>query len=141
MAANASSAAVERLSATPWCRSLLESPKWTRTRTLSRVPKPSGEDSFFAETLSSSRTIRSCTTLRPTEELSNEIPGMYYGQVKVLFELGDGLNGHPKIAHGGFVATMLDEAMGVLITINIEAKKKKSVRPHEGMNCFTACKS
>ncbi|KAJ4305298.1 hypothetical protein N0V90_000829 [Kalmusia sp. IMI 367209] len=132
------SAAIERLSATPWCRALLESPEWTPTRTASRSPKPSGEDSFFAETLRSSRTIRSCTTLQPTEESKKGVEGVYHDSVHVIFEIGDGLNGHPNIAHGGFVATMLDESMGVLLTINMETKMKKRMRPHEGMNCFTA---
>lgn len=58
-------------------------------------------------------------------------------------DLGDGLNGHPKILHGGFVATMLDEVCGVLITLNLKARvlRKRDegmLAPHEGMSGFTA---
>lgn len=34
----------------------------------------------------------------------------------VVLELGDGLNGHANIAHGGFVSVMLDDVMGVANT-------------------------
>lgn len=129
-------AAIARLSSTPWCDALISAPQWTPTRTASRVPKPTTEDSFFAETLGTSRTIRACLTLRPIEEDEGD---MAYKEVRTIMELGDGLNGHPRVAHGGFAATMLDEVCGVLITLNIEARVKRTMGPHEGMNCFTAC--
>lgn len=129
--------AIARLSGTPWCAALINDPAWTPTRTASRVPKPTSEDSFFAETLGTPRTIRSCLTLRPKEKAEGD---MAFREVRTIMELGDGLNGHPRICHGGFVATMLDEVLGVLITLNIEERMKKRVDPHEGMSCFTACK-
>lgn len=135
-------AAIAHLSQTPWCAALIDSPEWTPTRTASRVPKPTTEDSFFAETLGTSRTIRSCLTLRPVKE--EEDGDMVFKEVRTIMELGDGLNGYPRMAHGGFVATMLDEVMGVLLTLNIEAKNQRRLEvgrmgPDEGMNCFTAC--
>ncbi|KAF2244420.1 hypothetical protein BU26DRAFT_434962 [Trematosphaeria pertusa] len=134
-------AAIAHLSQTPWCAALIDSPEWTPTRTASRVPKPTTEDSFFAETLGTSRTIRSCLTLRPVKE--EEDGDMVFKEVRTIMELGDGLNGYPRMAHGGFVATMLDEVMGVLLTLNIEAKNQRRLEvgrmgPDEGMNCFTA---
>ncbi|KAF2738082.1 hypothetical protein EJ04DRAFT_429744 [Polyplosphaeria fusca] len=119
---------------TPWCAQLIQSPDWTPTRTASRVPKPTSEDSFFAETLGTQRTIRNCLTLRPTKE---EVDGpVQYKEVRTLMDLGSGLNGHPHICHGGFVATVLDEGFGVLLTLNLG--KKMQSRPHESMNTFTA---
>lgn len=88
-------ATIGRLSAIPWCRTLLESPAWTRTHTSSRIPKPSTEDSFFAETLGTQRNIQSCTALRPTEESDGSIDEIYYDELRVIYELGDGVNGWP----------------------------------------------
>jgi hypothetical protein len=89
-------ATIGRLSAIPWCRTLLESPGWTRTHTSSRIPKPSTEDSFFAETLGTQRNIQSCTALRPTEESDRSIDEIYYDELRVIYELGDGVNGWPS---------------------------------------------
>jgi thioesterase superfamily protein 4 len=60
-----------------------------------------------------------------------------------MMDLGDGLNGHPKICHGGFVATMLDEVIGVLITLNLVPKMErlKIEGSRSQLNCFTACES
>ena len=91
-----SSTTIERLIAIPWCRALLESPQWTITRTASRIPKTSTEDSFFAETLGTERNVRSCTALRPTEESQNGMEDTYYEELKIIYELGDGLNGWPS---------------------------------------------
>lgn len=58
-------------------------------------------------------------------------------------DLGDGLNGYPQIAHGGFVATLLDEVCGVLIVLNVEAQgqRQKELGQSEtpSMTYFTAC--
>lgn len=129
-------AAIVRLSGTPWCAALINDPAWTPTRTESRVPKPTSEDSFFAETLGTQRTIRACLTLRPAHE---EVGGDWaYRHIRVLMELGDGLNGHPRICHGGFVATMLDEVLGALIVLDIEARRRRG-EAAQNMSCFTAC--
>ncbi|KAF2645054.1 hypothetical protein P280DRAFT_487523 [Massarina eburnea CBS 473.64] len=138
-------AVIARFSSTPWCNAYITSPNWALANTASRVPKPTSEDSFFAETLGTSRTIRAVLTLRPTKELEdgNALGDMTYGEVVTMMELGDGLNGHPRIAHGGFIATMLDEVMGVLLTLNIEARVKRKrdmgvLGSDEAMNGFTA---
>ncbi|KAF2016130.1 Thioesterase/thiol ester dehydrase-isomerase [Aaosphaeria arxii CBS 175.79] len=133
-------AAIAHFKTIPWAAAIISDPQWTPTRTASRVPKPTTEDSFFAETLGTDRTIRHCLTLRPT--VAEEGTQIAYKEVRTMMELGEGLNGHPKILHGGFVATMLDEICGVLITLNLEKKverlRKEGLSPHGGMNCFTA---
>ncbi|KAF1959822.1 hypothetical protein CC80DRAFT_489902 [Byssothecium circinans] len=138
-------AAIARLSTTPWCAALISSPDWVPVNTVSRIPKSNGEDSFFAETLATPRGVQTCLTLRPTKELDGRdgSNNMVFGEVMVIIKLGDGLNGHAKIVHGGFAATMLDEALGALITLNAEARMKRKERlgelgPHEAMACFTA---
>lgn len=121
----------------PWCDALIEDPAWTPTGTASRVPKPTSEDSLFAETMRTNRTIRHCLTLRPTEA---ERDAPEYREIRMLMDLGNGLNGHANICHGGFVATMLDEVIGALITLNME-KKMEKMKPgstDSKLHCFTA---
>ena len=106
------------------------------------MPKASKEDSFFAETLGTSRTIRHCLTLQPSVARDADV---LVKEVRTIMELGDGVNGHPEICHGGFVATMMDEVFGVLVTMMLESKMKKMRREgtlgeNSGLNCFTACK-
>jgi thioesterase superfamily protein 4 len=112
----------DHLALIPWVATLLNNPKWTRTRTASRVPKSSGEDSFFAETLATDHTIRACLTFKPTDKADGDFP---FREIVTVVDLGDGLNGYPQICHGGMLATLLDEVCGVLI---VELKKERSLR-------------
>jgi len=108
---------VEYFKSLPWCAEIMNNTNYTITPMLSRIPKGSSEDSFFAETLQSERTIRKCLTLNthPDNHLDPPIQ-----QVFSFFELGTGLDGFPNISHGGFVATMLDESMVFLLAVNQE---------------------
>jgi thioesterase superfamily protein 4 len=135
--------ALNRLKSIPWAAALINDPKWTPATTASRFPKPSGEDSFFAETLATERTIRALLTLRPVKEEEGD---QAYTEIVEMIDLGDGLNGFPQIALGGFVATMLDEVCGVLIVLNVEKKierlrKLGRLDSSVSMNYFTACKT
>ncbi|KAE9983244.1 hypothetical protein BLS_009006 [Venturia inaequalis] len=102
-----------------WCRDLIENPLYHTSPTNSRLPKDTTEDSFFAETLQTDRTVRKCLTLNvaPDDNLNPTIP---IREVLAFFELGNGVNGFPNLCHGGFVATLLDEVMGILLSVNQE---------------------
>jgi thioesterase superfamily protein 4 len=133
-------AVIAELSSIPWAAALINDRKWTVIRTSSRSPKPTGEDSFFAETLSTDRTIRSILTFRPTQEEEDDLA---YKEIKTIVDLGAGLNGYPQIVHGGFAATLLDEACGILVMLIMDKKVQRQrdlgqtvARP----NYFTACK-
>lgn len=134
---------VSRLSNVAWAAALIDDPEWTSTNTSSRQPKASGEDSFFAETLATDRTMRACLSLRPRQAKDDHLA---YWEVKTIVEIGDGLNGYPQIAHGGFVATLLDEVCGILIVLNVEEqvrrlKEQGQIDDLTTMNYFTACMS
>jgi hypothetical protein len=134
-------ASVDRVASIPWVARLLNDPKLTLTRTGSRLPKASGEDSFFAETLATDRTIRTCLTLRTKEEADDEQP---YKEIVTIVEIGDGLNGFPQVIHGGMAATLLDEVCGVLIVLNTERvveRAKASGSTDQSLNAsyMTAC--
>jgi acyl-coenzyme A thioesterase THEM4 len=110
-------------SAIPWCAELLSEPGWTVIPTYSRKLKDSTEDSFFAETLQTPRTIAQCLSLckassipLPSSHVSTS--ALPIPAVRTLLTLGSGLNGFPAIAHGGLLTVLLDEGMGILLTVN-----------------------
>ncbi|KAI6836675.1 hypothetical protein KC340_g3956 [Hortaea werneckii] len=115
---------------TPWIRALLSQPNLLIRVPSNRVSKPSTEDSLFAETLQTSRTFPECfvfytapspsASSSPSASTSNEEESSRIQEVHFLVRVGDGLNGHPAILHGGIVAALVDEGMGVLQTVNHE---------------------
>jgi acyl-coenzyme A thioesterase PaaI-like protein len=97
-----------------WCSALLSNPAYKITPTCSRQPKPSTEDSLIAISLSSSSTIKNCLSLyKPPAPSSTFIE-----EVITLLTLGDGMNGGVNMLHGGIVATLMDDVMGTLLTVN-----------------------
>lgn len=64
---------------------------------------------------------------------------MLYKELLIILDLGDGLNGYPKVLHGGFAATLLDETCGALIQLNMLERVKRFGSQHS-MNYLTACK-
>jgi thioesterase superfamily protein 4 len=93
-----------------WCRTLLEDSSLIPIADDALIPKESTEDSLFAVTLQTKSTIPYTLALyRPRSQPSEMI---------WMLELGEGLNGHPKILHGGMVTTILDEIIGhIVLTI------------------------
>ncbi len=124
------------LSSIPWAAKLINNKRWTPTLSHNRVAKPTGEDSFFAETLDTGRTIRTMLMLKPTQKKEGDFP---YEQLLVILDLGDGLNGYPQVLHGGFATTLLDETCGALIQLNVFEKVRKLGSQH-AMNYLTACR-
>ncbi|EAW11810.1 thioesterase family protein [Aspergillus clavatus NRRL 1] len=124
--------------AIPWSNSLLNSPDYYPIRTWSRHPKPhTGEDGFFAGTLATPSTIPHCLTLRrrtlpsppaqlpvwpsPTAAPSAD-PSPNPADIILLLDLATpGVSGHPSTAHGGIVATLLDEAMSLAVAVHAPA--------------------
>lgn len=133
-------AAVEQLSKTPWCKALIEDPAWRPASNRSHVKKALAQDSFWGGTLGTDKTVRHYLTLKPSEELDEDIA---YREVWSLLDIGTGVNGHPGICHGGFVATMLDETLGAFVMSNLVQKERRRRRmglgPKEKISCFTAC--
>ncbi|KAI7554738.1 hypothetical protein KC331_g344 [Hortaea werneckii] len=115
---------------TPWIRALLAQPNLLIRVPSNRVSKPSTEDSLFADTLQTSRTFPECfifysapsppASSSPSASTSNDEEKERIQEVHFLVRVGDGLNGHPAILHGGIVAALVDEGMGVLQTVNHE---------------------
>ncbi|KAH9904891.1 thioesterase superfamily protein [Xylariomycetidae sp. FL2044] len=101
--------------AIPWCAQHLRGPRVRAATPLDRTPKPANEDTLFAGTLK--YTPGTITAILQIYDEPEE-PGARVDAVKCLATLGSGMNGHPNVLHGGIVATLLDEVIGLLIPIN-----------------------
>ncbi|KAI6814108.1 hypothetical protein KC332_g7915 [Hortaea werneckii] len=122
----------------PWIRALVAQPNTAIRIPSNRVSKLSTEDSLFAETLQTSRTFPECFIFYRDPALSaprssssgtsGEDAESRIQEVHFLVRVGDGLNGHPAILHGGIVAALVDEGMGVLQTVNHERAHARSVQ-------------
>jgi len=109
---------------TSWCRDLLLDPNLQTFVPSSRTIKADTEDSLFARTLNSgSSTISHCLAFHPRPHPHTEtIP-----YLSLLLALGEDMNGFAGILHGGIVAALLDEAMGVLLTRNDDLSHVRAV--------------
>jgi acyl-coenzyme A thioesterase PaaI-like protein len=98
----------------PWCATLLSDPALKPTPTFSREPKPSTEDSLVAETLKTSTTISHCVSVlkQPTQPLA------FIDELHLFVTVGSGMNGGANLLHGGIITTLMDDAMGTLLTVN-----------------------
>lgn len=126
----------------PWTASLLNRPNIVCRVPGSRKQKPDLEDSLFAEILKTPRTIQSCIAFYQKPSQSDE----KVEEVSTLITMGDGMNGHPSVLHGGIVASVLDEGMGILQTVNHERDHMANVGkglaqgelPPHGIGSYTA---
>jgi acyl-coenzyme A thioesterase PaaI-like protein len=98
----------------PWCLEIIKDPDFVITPTFSRQPKLATEDSLTSTTLKTNDTIQACLSVykRPP-------PGVVWiDEVRSLMTLGTGMNGAPFMLHGGIVATLMDDVVGTLMTVN-----------------------
>ena len=126
-----------------WTASLLRSPAYTAVKTTSRDTKRlSGEDAFFADTLGTPSTIPHLLTLRknnppppPTIPPSIAAPPARppvpksQPELIALLKLGSpGISGHPSTAHGGVLATLLDEIMSLAVGVQVPGYEENSAQ-------------
>lgn len=118
----------------PWTARLLSQPNILTAIPQSRTPKASTEDSLFAEVLKTSRTLLSCILFYRNSDLVG------VEEVTALYFVGNGMNGHSGIIHGGITATLMDESMGMLQSVNLERERRGGNvgEEEEGLGSFTA---
>jgi hypothetical protein len=105
----------------PWCVELLSDKRIVHIAVPDRRPKLHGEYTLVKETLNSASTVRACVTYfrvprKQTEGSGSLQPpddkGNPFVEISTLLDLGGGINGFAKTAHGGFLTTIFDEVMG-----------------------------
>ncbi|KAL4908718.1 hypothetical protein BDW74DRAFT_173950 [Aspergillus multicolor] len=105
----------------PWVSNLLSDPTFVTHPTPSRIFKSSTEDALFSTTLNTSTTIPACLLqYRPepnTAPTSSTV--LPTSEIRLFFTLGPDLNGYPGVLHGGIVATLLDECMGLTLSLRL----------------------
>ncbi|KAF1813544.1 thioesterase superfamily protein [Eremomyces bilateralis CBS 781.70] len=132
----------------PWVSKLIQDPQWVSVTTPSRIPKPTGEDSFFAKLLNSPTTIPGYLSQyrRPDTAIAHGAPISNDGskhepaqisEVRTFVTLMKDLAGHPNLTHGGIIASVFDEVMGVMIMIRLQGGKPEHMDVGGG-GLFTA---
>lgn len=103
-----------------WVAEYLKKPNTIWRTVEPRIPKPPHvrEDTLFTESLGTPSTIKSWIVFyqqpsSPEEEVD---------EIFCALDFGDGLNGNPKILHGGIISSTVDEAQSILHLINAERK-------------------
>ena len=101
--------------AIPWCQELLQDPAFETRYPGFRQPKESTEDQFFSVTLNTKETVERCIA-QVQKPVSGGKPRIE--EARCFLTIATGLNGFAGVCHGGMVATMLDEAIGLLLVAN-----------------------
>ncbi|KAI9665855.1 MAG: hypothetical protein M1821_003789 [Bathelium mastoideum] len=110
---------VQSLRAIPWCRKLIDDPDTILTPLASRIYKADHEDALFSKTFNTKDTIKSAIWF-----YKKAAPGQeYVEELHSLMTVGNLIDGQSKIAHGGVVATILDEIIGLLFEVNKDLGK------------------
>ncbi|KAI1618062.1 HotDog domain-containing protein [Exophiala viscosa] len=102
----------------PWCQPILQDPDFELASTWSRTyVAESRENELLGHTLKNDNTIRGWISLynRPTQTRPLK------DEVHTLMSLDQGLNGYPRVIHGGITATILDEVQSILVSVCLES--------------------
>ncbi len=94
-----------------------------------RRVKASTEDTLYAQTLNTAQTISAFMLFyeRPADDSSP------VEELKAFVTLGSGLDGFAGVCHGGIVATILDEVLGLMTPLN---RKRGAIPPMIYMTAF-----
>lgn len=132
---------VQHFLSIPWCAARLNEPDTVRDTAPSRFPKQNTEDQLFSTTLNTADTIAAYLTFYKRPSPSSSVPASSSSssstssststipkdddaglniirQLKALLTLRSGVNGYPDVSHGGIVATILDETIGLVFPVN-----------------------
>lgn len=120
----------KRLVAIDWCASWIRNPDYHVA--LMKAPNSSPElgGALLGKTLATDDTIRAAVCLYKIEQAQIK-------ETVILFDIGTGLNGLPGAAHGGIIATLLDEACGIFVASLVGAKAQDLLRNTTKENCAT----
>lgn len=94
----------------PWCQAYLNDPQYVSADGIKRNRVSDTYDTFISKTLKTSNTIPEVVCLK-------KIPatGANSFDTITFMSLGSDMNGHTDTAHGGAIATVLDEVAGFVV--------------------------
>ncbi|KAL8947577.1 MAG: hypothetical protein Q9222_006155 [Ikaeria aurantiellina] len=99
----------------PWYARLRDNPSNIPIQTISRVSTKGTENAFMNKTLRLEGTILACQSFYNKSLHLSEDSKLPTIEMITLYSVGNGLDGHENVIHGGFIALILDEIMGMLI--------------------------
>ncbi|KAI3316536.1 HotDog domain-containing protein [Xylariaceae sp. AK1471] len=129
----------------PWCATLLREPGVVTFTPMARLPADAdgrfpSQDQLFKTTLKTTNTVpeylgfykspfsdAANLTLPPTSS-AGPGPQFLINTVSLLTDLRPGVSGFNGTTHGGFIASLLDEAMGCLIFNNNKLQQEMRAR-------------
>ena len=126
--------------AIPWCADLLADAEFMTVPSRFGKPNRHGAGELFTKTFATDSTIRaliyqirrSGQKRGPIETNGQPLP--IVPEIRAFLDTRSGISGWPGIAHGGFVAAMIDEVLGFLINSNREATESAGITPENGQN-------
>ncbi|KAI1844611.1 hypothetical protein JX265_001597 [Neoarthrinium moseri] len=98
----------------PWTRDLDPGSGTASPASEGQQPRITVSDQFFSSTLNTAETVPRSLWFYPTPGS----PSALVPTLRALVRLEAGVGGYPRFAHGGAVATLLDEITGLLCTLN-----------------------
>ncbi|KAK6383056.1 hypothetical protein LTS17_003726 [Exophiala oligosperma] len=131
----------------PWCARLLSDKRYSTVPSRFGQPSPDTRGDFFTRTLATDNTIVACLyqerrvngnderlesglesngSTKPQQQdprISN------VEEIRAFLATASGVNGFPGVAHGGFVAAVIDETMGYLIKAHLRASVTEVAPP------------
>jgi acyl-coenzyme A thioesterase PaaI-like protein len=127
--------AEDRFRSIPWCATLLNQPDTIIFTPSARLDNATGglasKDQLLRRTLNTPDAAPHCIGFYrdPVKEVTPRSisPRLLINSASLLFDIGPGVNGFHGSAHGGFMAVMMDDAMGSLIYHNyvLQAQKQQ----------------
>ena len=119
-----------RLMTIDWCANWIKSPDYCIA--LIKPPQTASDSrgALLGTTLRTDDTIRAAICLYRIEQAQ-------VSEIVVLFDIGTGLNGLPGAAHGGIIATLLDEACGMFVASLVGPQAQDLVLATRQTKCAT----
>lgn len=120
----------------PWCAALLSDRRYATVPSRFGQPSPDTRGDFFTRTLATDNTIVACLYQARRVDGSSDSAGhervSNVEEIRAFIATASGVNGFPGVAHGGFVAAVIDESMGYLIKAHLLASMTEVAPPPEG---------
>lgn len=119
---------MEHFKTIPWCADIISAQELKEFTPTCRQPHSdapvASRDQLFRKTLNNDDAIPNCIGLYQdpsspsASDSAQDSLTLYIKSATLLFDLGPGVRGYNGSTHGGLIASLIDEAMGSLISIN-----------------------